>query len=211
MDLKQELFKEMDKHLLEDSRPSEYFVGLHDAGSFAEFPFDMLGRLKHTRQSPVYHQEGNVWNHTMLVIDEAAGRQTKSSNARVFMWAALLHDIGKPGKTRNHRGKITSYDHDKLGAELAGKFLRELTEDNAFIENVAALVRWHMQILFVVKALPFAAIKVMKEQTSIDDVALLGLCDRLGRLGADRKAEEENIRIFLEKCKAGDVPAPDKY
>lgn len=41
--------------------------------------------------------------------------------------------------------------------------------------------------------------KKMKEQVVLGDVALLGLCDRLGRIGADRKKEEENIRIFLKK------------
>ncbi len=202
MERKQELFMVMDKHLLEDTKPSEYFEKLDETEFYSEYPFTMLSNLKNTQQSPTHHPEGNVWNHTMLVIDAAALTKMKSSDVRVFMWAALLHDIGKPDTTRNRKGKITSYDHDKLGAEMTIKFLEQFNEDKAFIEKVAALVRWHMQILFVVKSLPFADVKSMKEQTSVYDVALLGLCDRLGRLGADRKREEENIRIFLEICKA---------
>jgi hypothetical protein len=58
-----------------------------------------------------------------------------------------------------------------------------------------------MQILFVDKNLPFADIKTMKRQTDIWEIALLGLCDRLGRLGANRILEEENIKMFLKKCK----------
>jgi len=208
MELKQELFTAMDKHLTGDLRPSEYFNSLDDALYYSEYPFNMLGGLKGTGQSPIYHPEGDVWAHTMLVIDEAAPRKDKSSDGRVFMWAALLHDIGKPGTTQYRKGKITSYGHDKLGAEMARKFLEDFKEDKAFIKNVAALVRYHMQLLFVVNSLNFADIKGMKSQTHVYDVALLGLCDRLGRLGADRKEEEENIRIFLEKCKVKDVPAP---
>jgi putative nucleotidyltransferase with HDIG domain len=202
MDPKQVLFDVIEKHLLDDANPSEYFASLDDGVFHSEYPFTMLSNLKNAQQSPMYHPEGNVWNHTMLVIDGAALRKMKSSNDRVFMWAALLHDIGKPDTTRSHKGKITSYNHDKFGAEMARKFLEQFEEDKAFNEKVVALVRFHMQILFVVKSLPFADVKSMKEQASIYDVALLGLCDRLGRLGADEKVEEENIKIFLEKCKS---------
>ena len=201
MELNQELFKDIDKHLLEDAKPSNYFASLDKAEFYSKYPFTMLSNLKNAQQSPKHHPEGNVWNHTMLVVDAAALTKLNSSNDRVFMWAALLHDVGKPGTTRNHKGKITSYDHDKLGAEMARKFLEQFEDDKKFIEKVVALVRWHMQILFVVKSLPFADIKSMKEQTSIDDVALLGLCDRMGRLGVDKKKEEQNIKMFLEKCK----------
>ncbi len=205
MEFKQQLFITMNKHLLEDDKPSEYFVNSSSAESYSEYPFTMLSNLKNTEQSPTYHPEGNVWNHTMLVIDAAALMKEKSSDCRTFMWAALLHDIGKPDTTRTRKGKITSYDHDKIGSEMSKKFLMQFKEDKVFIEKVAALIRWHMQILFVVKSLPFADVKNMKQQVSIYDVALLGLCDRLGRLDADKKKEEENIRIFLEKCMAQNI------
>lgn len=59
----------------------------------------MLHRLKGTEQSLLHHPEGDVWNHTLLVVDEAANVKNKSTDAAVFMWAALLHDIGKPDTT----------------------------------------------------------------------------------------------------------------
>jgi putative nucleotidyltransferase with HDIG domain len=85
----------------------------------------------------------------MLVVDQAAGLKQYSTDSRVFMWAALLHDIGKPLVTKRHRGKITAYNHDREGAELTRRFLRPLTEEEDFIERVAWLVRYHMQILYV--------------------------------------------------------------
>jgi hypothetical protein len=88
-----------------------------------------------------------------------------------------------------------------VGAVLARQFLVSLSRPEDFIDRVTALVRWHMQILYVVKSLPFADVKAMKAEVKAQEVALLGLCDRLGRLGADFGAEKKNIEIFLQKVK----------
>lgn len=197
-----DIFAEMNMHLLGDEQPSLYFNEISREPIFEQYPLTLLNRLKQTKQSPKHHPEGNVWNHTMLVLDEAAKVKNKSCGKKEFIWAALLHDIGKPDATKNHRGKITAYDHDKTGAELARKFLMEFSMDEEFIEKVVKLVRWHMQILFVVNGLPFADVKTMNKQTDIHEIALLGLCDRLGRLGADRSHEENNIKMFIQKCEA---------
>lgn len=196
----QNRFLAIQEHLLHDEAPSRFLNTLLDEPGFREYPFSMLARLRETEQSPRYHPEGNVWNHTMLVVDAAAREKARSKNPTAFLWAALLHDIGKPDTTRVRRGRITSYDHDKAGARLAERFLSEFTDDGEFIQTVAALVRWHMQVLFVTGSLPFGDVAAMKRQTDVNEVALLGLCDRLGRLGADREKEEENIRKFLQKC-----------
>jgi tRNA nucleotidyltransferase (CCA-adding enzyme) len=149
-----------------------------------------------------HHPEGSVWNHTMMVVDRAAIHRKESGSPRVFMWAALLHDLGKPDTTKVRKGKITAYDHDKLGEKLAVKFLSSLTEDTAFIDAVAKMVRWHMQTLFVVKNMPFADIDTMLKQVKLEEIALLTLCDRLGRgkMTEDKEAQErESIKQFVEK------------
>lgn len=194
-----ELYLELNRHLLQDKEPSHYLNSICDELVFQQFPFDMLLKLKQTKQSPKYHPEGSVWNHTMLVIDEAAKQKVRSKNPNAFMWAALLHDIGKPAATRIRKGKITSYDHEKIGEKLVGEFLRTFTDDDHFIKAVTSLVRWHMQILFVVNDLPFADIEAMKHEVDLYEIGLLGLCDRLGRLHADKDKEEQNMRLFLKK------------
>lgn len=194
-----EVFNEIESHLLNDAKPSDYLKRFSKQSDFNVSPFDMLARLKATDQQRDHHPEGNVWNHTLLTVDEAAKRKQDSSDPRVFMWAALVHDIGKPDTTRVRKGRITSYDHDKAGAALTVKFFAASDFDESFINAVAALVRWHMQILFVVKDLPFADVKSMREQVDINDVALLGLCDRLGRGKVDVEEEKHNIEIFLSK------------
>ncbi|MEA4895546.1 MAG: HDIG domain-containing protein [Oscillospiraceae bacterium] len=195
-----ELFNETGRHLLEDEKPSIFLSDAQRDGLFKKYPFKMLDELMSVEQSPIHHPEGNVWKHTLMVVDEATKQKKKSKNQAIFMWAALLHDIGKASTTEVKKGRITAYNHDKAGAELSKEFLSAFSTDKVFINKVSQLVRYHMQILFVVNELPFADIDGMKQNTDIEEIALLGLCDRLGRTGRDTKKEEENVKLFLQKC-----------
>ncbi len=194
------LFNQIEDHLLGDERPSVALKTMINEPHFDGDPFSMLKKLEPTPQSPVHHPEGNVWNHTLLVVDEAAKRRGESVDPRAFMWAALLHDIGKPTTTRSRKGRITAYDHDKVGAELTREFLSAITEDQKFIDKVTHLVKYHMQLLYVVNNMQFKDIGGMKRQSDIREVALLCLCDRLGRDGADRKTEEDQVKMFVNMC-----------
>ncbi|MCR3757422.1 HD domain-containing protein [Clostridium felsineum] len=204
---RKELFKEIEKHLLNDSKPSEYLNKKLNSGELDEYPLTMLSELRNTEQNKEHHPEGNVWNHTMLVIDNAAKNRDKSSDKRAFMWGSLLHDIGKAKTTKIRKGKITSYDHDKIGENMAREFLEFFIEDEDFIYKVIKLVRWHMQTLFVVKNMSFADSKTMLKETSLNEIALLSLSDRLGRkpLSSGKIQEEkENVKKFVQKVKALD-------
>jgi len=193
------IFDEITKHLLEDDNPSEYINQLAKQPDFNRIPFNLLLKLKGTEQSKKYHPEGNVWNHMILVLDEAAKVRNQSTDAKVFMWAALLHDIGKPDTTRMRKGRITSYDHDKVGEKLSREFLSTFTNNDDFIQKVCNLVRYHMHMLYVLKDLPYADTKNMLQKVDIHEIALLCKCDRMGRTGADRKKEEEEYQEFLKK------------
>lgn len=195
--IKQEIFDELQLHLIQDDKPSEYINQLSKTSEFKEYPFSLLLKLKSTEQSAKYHPEGSVWNHTMMVVDEAAKVREQSMNEQAFMWAALLHDIGKPETTRNRKGKITSYDHDTQGAIRAEEFLREFTEDEELIRKVITLVKYHMHMLYVLKKLPFGDPKRMLQEVDPQEIALLCRCDRFGREGADYREEEENYREFI--------------
>ncbi len=190
-------FEEITDHLMIDASPSAYFNSL--GKELEVYPLNMLSKLKKVEQSEKYHPEGNVWNHTMMVVDEAAKIREQFNDAKAVMWAALLHDIGKPDTTKVRKGRITSYDHDVVGAKLAGEFLGYYTEDKGFIEKVSLLVRYHMHMLYVLKGLPYGNPARLVEETDIHDLALLCRCDRLGRTGADKNEEEENYKMFLDK------------
>lgn len=193
-----------EKHLMSDEKPSEYFIEFFENDSSSKlYPLTMLNELKKIDQSLVHHPEGNVWNHTMLVVDNAAIRKNKSNNPKIFMWSSLLHDLGKIPATKIRKGRITAYDHDKYGEKLCTEFLNAMGAKEEDIYKTSKMVRWHMQILYVVKDLPFADIKGMLNDVDLDDIALLSLCDRLGRGNMTNKTlelEKNNMNIFIEKC-----------
>jgi putative nucleotidyltransferase with HDIG domain len=197
-------FQEITSHLVNDERPSVYLNNVSKEAMFKGQPFKMLFDLKNTPQNTVHHPEGNVWNHTMMVVDEAAKRRNRSEYKEAFMWAALLHDIGKAPTTKLRKGRITSYDHDKIGRELAERFLYKLTDDTEFIDQVAAIVRWHMQPLFIAKDLPFSDVEGMLSEVSLHEISLFSICDRLGRGNmTTEKSEEEkkSMEYFIKKCR----------
>lgn len=196
----QEIFNDINNHLLNDKNPSDYLNEFSQSECFEQYPFNILLAQKYTKQSLKYHPEGVVWNHTLLVVDKAAELKHKSKYPQVFMWAALLHDIGKPDTTREQKGRITSYNHEKIGERLAEEFLLKLDCSKEFIKKVKSLIRWHMQILFVVKNSKFANIEEMIKNTDINEVALLGFCDRMGRLNANYDTEKKNIDEFINKA-----------
>lgn len=199
---KKHLFNEITVHLLNDAKPSLYINTLSEQEEFNQYPFDMLVQLQSTEQSAKYHPEGNVWNHTMLVVDEAAKVRERSKEPKAFMWAALIHDIGKPGTTRIRKGKISSYDHDKVGERLSKEFLQALTEEDDFIRKVSDLVRYHMHMLYILKNLPYADRGgLINNLAEPDELALLCKCDRLGRTGAAVDEVEQEYREFLDRLR----------
>ncbi len=197
-----EKFLEIEKHLLNDEKPSIYLIEQVKSGKFNEYPLSMIKDLITVEQNPKYHPEGNVFIHAMMVVDEGAIVRDKSKDKSAFMWALLLHDLGKKPTTKLRKGKLTSYNHDIVGANMAREFLEYFNKDNDFINRVVSLVRWHMQILFVTKNPRFQNIKQMLEEVDIDEIILVSRCDRLGRGKLNREEtlrEVEKFKKILKK------------
>ena len=116
---------------------------------------DLIKKLITIDQNKKYHPEGNVLNHVLLVIDEAAKNRALSSDKEIFMWSALLHDIGKLTTTKVRKGRITSYNHDIEGEHISYDILDKLGASDYIKNNVSKLVRYHMQPLYFDKNLPF--------------------------------------------------------
>ncbi|WP_252234785.1 HDIG domain-containing metalloprotein [Clostridium sp. ZS1] len=185
------IFLEIEKHLLNDEKPSLFLNEALHKGSFDKYPLSMIKDLKEVPQNPKYHPEGNVFIHTMMVVDEGAKRREISNDKKIFMWTLLLHDIGKKPTTKIRKGRLISYDHDKVGAEMAEEFLNYFNENKDVVDYVRKLIRWHMQSLFVVKNTRFQDIEGILRDISVDDIALVSLCDRLGRGGLDDSLIEQ--------------------
>jgi len=191
-----ETFFKIEKHLLNDDKPSIYLNELLKDGELDKYPFSMIKDLKDVDQNPKFHPEGNVFIHTMMVVDEGAKNREKSNDKRTFMWALLLHDIGKKPTTKVRKGRLTSYNHESVGADMTKEFLTYFNEEESFTSKVTALVRWHMQSLFVTKNMKFQNIRNMLEEVDINEIVLVSLSDRLGRGNLD-STEISNTQIEI--------------
>jgi putative nucleotidyltransferase with HDIG domain len=127
-----------------------------------------------------------------LLAEPLADGMTRGQALR---WAALLHDAAKPA-TRSVRvidRRVTFLGHDVQGAELARDVLGRLRASVRLREHIAALVRHHLRLGFLVhEPQPLARGKVYDYLHACEpvevDVTLLSICDRLATRGA--KAEQ---------------------
>ena len=121
------LWGEIEKLLLHARRPSIGFGVALDL-LVVDRLFPELGALVGCEQEPDWHPEGDVWVHTLLVIDNAVGQSGDLDRARkiTIMLGAVCHDFGKPATTAFLDGRIRSFNHEEAGVEPALRFLDRL-------------------------------------------------------------------------------------
>jgi tRNA nucleotidyltransferase (CCA-adding enzyme) len=136
------LWQELTKLLLRAERPSVGLEILRQTGQLRFFP--ELAALPGVPQEPEWHPEGDVWVHTLRVVDEAARLRDGAPRDLALMFGALLHDVGKPPTTQHLEGRIRSRGHDVAGVPLAESFLTRLRAPHALVAAVGALVRHHL-------------------------------------------------------------------
>ena len=109
--------------------------------------FAEVGALIDVSQNPTYHPEGDVWTHTMMVLDEAAKLRSEAKQPLPYMLSALCHDFGKPACTAYDpvKKRIRSLGHDEAGVEPTLSFLRRLTNEERLLKEVPPLVRLQMR------------------------------------------------------------------
>jgi poly(A) polymerase len=103
-----------------------------------------VAALKGVRQPPEFHPEGDVWTHTLIMLE---GLREPSPTLAL---GVLLHDIGKPATFRI-AGRIRFDGHVEKGIEIAHSLLNRLRFPNHVIEGVEALIGNHMKFMEVPK------------------------------------------------------------
>jgi tRNA nucleotidyltransferase (CCA-adding enzyme) len=113
--------------LLFAARPSIGFTLAMDLGVVARL-FPELQALAGCEQEPEWHPEGDVWVHTLQVIDEARTRLDglERPHQIAVMLGAVCHDLGKPVTTAFIDGRIRSMNHEEMGVEPTNAFLDRL-------------------------------------------------------------------------------------
>ncbi len=102
-------------------------------------------RLRGVAQPPQYHPEGDVWTHTMLLLEKLP-----AGSSATLAWGALLHDIGKPATYQPPNpaiagDRIRFNGHVEVGVRLAEEMLARLRFSNDDTAQILALIKNHMR------------------------------------------------------------------
>ncbi len=111
-----------------------------------------IARLKGVEQPPQFHPEGDVWTHTLLMLE---GLQPACSPT--LAWGVLLHDVGKPPTFRppsGPDGRIRFDEHVEVGTQMAIEICRRLRFSNEDTDQIAALVANHLRFKDVLQMRP---------------------------------------------------------
>ncbi len=116
---------------------------LLDAASLLEHVLPEIARMKGVEQPPQFHPEGDVWTHTLLMLEGL-----KLACSPTLAWGVLLHDVGKPptfAPPAEPGGRIRFDGHVEVGARMAEAICRRLRFSNDDTEQVMALVAHHLR------------------------------------------------------------------
>jgi predicted kinase len=175
------------------------YDALHDA-------FAWVRAMAATPQDPSYHGEGDVWTHTRMVCDAVVADEgwpgLDADGRRVLLLATLLHDAGKPAVTYTEPdGRTRSPGHAVRGATLARRVLWEMEEPFAVREEVAALVRHHMQPRYLPEQRdPRHRTFAISYAARCDRIALLARADARGRIAPDLEESLDRVARFVDLC-----------
>jgi tRNA nucleotidyltransferase (CCA-adding enzyme) len=184
------VWTELEKLLLAAERPS---IGLALALDLAvvDAILPELKPLVGCEQEPDWHPEGDVWTHTLMVVDKA--RELNSDLQRpqliAVMLGAICHDLGKPATTAIIDGRIRSMNHEEAGVEPTLSLLDRLrvhaVEGFDVRSQVVGLVAHHLKPGMFYKAAQVGdgAFRRLAQKVDLELLARLARADCLGRTG----------------------------
>ena len=211
------IWGEVEKLLLKAGRPSLGFALAREV-DVTKTLFPELHALIGCPQEPEWHPEGDVWTHTLMVIDEARRRNgdLERGPLAAVMLAAVCHDFGKPLTTALIDGRIRSLGHEEAGVAPATAFLDRLNvnalDDFDVRHQVLALTAHHLKpgaFYKVRDELTDGAFRRLALKVDMELLARLAKADCCGRSG---DFDCSAMDWFLEKSRALGVehkpPAP---
>ncbi len=196
---RERVYEETVKALMKARKPSAYFRALREMDHLKEF-FPEVEKCVGVPQNPVYHPEGDVFEHTMLVLDAAAALRGRAQWPLGFMFAALCHDLGKAVCTEiTPEGKIISYGHEVKGLPLAEGQMCRLTNQGRLIRYVRSMVELHMRPNMMArgKSKKSRTRALFDQSVCPLDLILLSRADATGKL--DEPYDESLEKFLLDR------------
>ena len=115
------------------------FLELDQTGLLREV-LPEIAAMKGVEQTPEFHPEGDVFVHTLLLLDKLPVPCPPT-----LAWGALLHDVGKPPTFRVAADRIRFDEHVEVGVRMAEEICRRLRFSTDDTEQILALVANHMR------------------------------------------------------------------
>lgn len=205
---KERISDEFDKMWLKAKRPALGIRWLHDISRLNDI-LPEVSALVGVKQNPQWHPEGDVFEHTMQVIDAAARFECQSNHEKLIMLlTALCHDLGKAKRTKLVGGAIKSIGHAQASVPLTKQLLKRITIKKDLIASVCTLVRYHMQALLFIadNAGPAAYKRLAKKMApyaTLRQLAMLALADRQARnpqKGAPLEGPDPDVELFIKRA-----------
>src|SRR6185437_5872072 len=118
---------------------------LLDATGLLQQVMPEITRMHGVQQPPQFHPEGDVWTHTMLLLEKL-----QPGASATLAWGALLHDVGKPAtyraaKPNDPNDRIRFNGHVEVGVRIAEEILGRMRFSNDDTAQIIALVKNHMR------------------------------------------------------------------
>jgi poly(A) polymerase len=136
--------------MLTEGQARQAFLLLDETGLLHEV-LPEIEAMKGVQQPPQFHPEGDVFVHTLLLLDKLP-----HPCPITLAWGALLHDVGKPATFRIAPDRIRFDGHVDVGVKIAEEICHRLRFSNHDTEQILALVKNHMR---------FAHVRQMNEST----------------------------------------------
>ena len=131
-----------------------------------------VAALKGVEQSPDYHPEGDVFSHTLLLLEQL------EQPPETLALGALLHDIAKPRTAARRDHRITFYGHCEMGEEMAIAICQRLRRSRDTWERVGYLVRNHLRLVHAPE-MRLSTLKRFLAADAIDELLELARLDAL--------------------------------
>jgi tRNA nucleotidyltransferase (CCA-adding enzyme) len=198
---------ELEKLLLQAQRPSIGFELARELRIVHRL-WPELTALIGCEQEPEWHPEGDVWVHTLMVVDGARTRIGALARAGqvIIMLGAVCHDFGKPATTAFVDGRIRSIGHEEAGVRPATAFLDRLnihSLDGVDVrKEVLGIVAHHLKPGMwhkVREEVGDGAFRRLAQKVNLELLAILAKADCTGRTG---QFDCSAMDWFLERARA---------
>jgi poly(A) polymerase len=164
-----------------------------------------VAAMRGVAQPPDYHPEGDVWVHTLLLLEQLPPRTPET-----LALGALLHDVAKPLCAQIRDGRITFWQHDVEGEAMAVAICQRLRRSRETWERVAYLVRNHLRLVQA-PAMRLATLKRLLAEDGIDELLALVRIDTMASNRdlqyvefCERKRQELQDTVRPPRLLAGD-------